>query len=158
MMIRDLTLADEKYRKEIKTLIEIAYRESFHNLENINEISEKKTDEFFNYIKVGKARCLIAVENELIGMCWYFFKDEDEKKICHINQLAVLENFQGRGIATQFLDCLEKICLDNGVDELQLNVGAENIRGIKFYEKKNFIKKGGSRYGYIFQKRVRKDI
>ncbi|MGL5098620.1 MAG: GNAT family N-acetyltransferase [Fusobacteriaceae bacterium] len=91
-------------------------------------------------MEIEKAECFICIEaDKLLGMCWYFFREESGEKICHISQMAVVKEHQGMGISTKFLSALEKICSEKGVKKIDLNVGAINKLGIDFYKKNNFL-------------------
>lgn len=140
MEIRNLTSEDRKYKRELQKLIEIAFLASFQNLEHVEKLAEAKAEEIFQYLEEVKGECLICIEEgRLLGMCWYFFRKEAGEGICHISQMAVVKDWQGRGISTEFVGFLERICRERGVKRLELNVGAINTKGIQFYQKNNFV-------------------
>lgn len=140
MEIRELTLSDIKYKSNLMMLLKIAFLNSFENIKFIDILSEQKVDSLFCYLKDQNARCLIAIEEDkVIGMCWFFKIEELGQKMYHINNISVEKLYQGKGIAKKFINILEKICLEEGVNLIDLKVSSINTKALEFYEKNKFL-------------------
>lgn len=80
--------------------------------------------------------------------------DENEKSVvCYgcvwciadigeITNIAVLPKYQGMGLGDKTLTILTKICIENGMREINLEVKQGNVPAIKLYEKHGFKEVG----------------
>lgn len=140
MEIRELTLSDVKYKSNLVMLLKIAFLNSFENIKFIDILSEQKIESLFCYLKDQKARCLIAIkEDKVVGMCWFFKIEELGQEMYHINNISVEKLYQGKGIAKKFINILEKICLEEGVNLIDLKVSSINTKALEFYERNKFL-------------------
>ncbi|RAX51435.1 hypothetical protein CCY99_09150 [Helicobacter sp. 16-1353] len=88
-------------KSDITSLLALAYYASFpKKLINKNFIDEK-FNALLEYIANNQCHLLLATtNNKAIGLCHYFIKDDFEGKRGHLNQIAVLPDFQGSKYTT----------------------------------------------------------
>ena len=60
----------------------------------------------------------------------------------HLRGMAVLPNWQGRGIAKQLLDCAETELRGTGCERITLNTTEPLIQATRFYERNGFRRTG----------------
>ena len=60
------------------------------------------------------------------------------KKVCLVDQLAVVEKYRHQGIGTKLLEHIKTYVKDNNLDVLKIGVRAENNNAYKLYEKMGF--------------------
>ncbi len=82
----------------------------------------------------------LYVETELVGFAMYgFFKGEGAKGRLWIDRLLIDEQFQGRGLGTQFMcKLVETVREEYGVQAIYLSVYPENEGAVRLYRKLGF--------------------
>ena len=75
-------------------------------------------------------------ENAFYSVKWK--KELAYDEVFVIYTFAVLPEFFGKGIGTEFLEAVEKIAKESGIKSLRLDVLDSNIPAIKLYEKCGF--------------------
>jgi len=60
----------------------------------------------------------------------------------HLRGMAVLPNWQGRGIAKQLLDCAETELRESGCERISLDTTEPLIQAMRFYERNGFRRTG----------------
>lgn len=79
---------------------------------------------------------------------------------CEIHRITVSKDYRRQGIAQNLLNCIYKICIDQTVHAVFLEVNENNRPAINFYKKNNFIQVGQRKKYYgdsdalILQKRI----
>ncbi len=87
------------YKNDIKTLIKLAYSASFKDIYIKESFFDDKFNELQKYLNNKQCYLLLAKnkkEENIVGLCHFFIKNEFNQKIAHLNQIAVLEKFQGK--------------------------------------------------------------
>lgn len=67
----------------------------------------------------------------------------------HINRLAVLPKYQGKGIGKQIMKKAINILWEKGIKTLTLNTQISNVKSRPLYEGLGFVEKGTS---YVLEK------
>lgn len=82
---------------------------------------------------------LVALHNEkVVGYCGiYYVLDEAD-----ITNIAVLEEYRGRGIGEQLIKCIISKCLEKECTSLFLEVRKSNISALGLYKKAGFTEIG----------------
>ena len=73
-------------------------------------------------------------------------------KVIYLFRLAVKQEYQGRGIASQLIEKAEKIARKNGVTELGLYLNSKDSKLKEFYHKRKFkMAKKPLTYNYMWK-------
>lgn len=97
--------------------------------------------------------------DEIIGYIAY----RKEAKRLFISKIYLLSEYQGKGIATELFNRIEKIAGKAGLNSLYLHVNQENKKAIQIYEHRGFenigeivtdINKGFLMEDFIFEKKL----
>ncbi len=97
--------------------------------------------------RVNDETCFTLIaedDNTAVGYVQFFVQEKPEnvfrydKIDCHIDQLAVLETHQNRGIGKLLIEEATRIGQEHGAHMITLGVESFNHRAIKFYEKLGF--------------------
>ena len=85
-----------KYQSDIKTLIKLAYTSSFKPNIITKSLIDEKFEALKYYLANKKCHLLLAKNKEkIVGICHFYIKNEFKENIAHLNQIAVLKEFQG---------------------------------------------------------------
>jgi ribosomal-protein-alanine N-acetyltransferase len=112
--------------KEIKEILKIE-KESFKYFYNLRKIKELLNE--FEILTIKKNSRIVA---------FLFYKIEDDK--IFIRRMAVLGNFQRKGLATKMILKIVNIANVNSIKKLYLYVRVSNKKGINFQKKSGFKK------------------
>lgn len=130
----DLSQLEKVYISTIKQ----EFPEYSHNISN-HFISDKyKTYMFEHEYLLGA-----YVDTNLVG---YLIAGKEFGGVIFISWIAVLHDFQGKGIGYMLLQELEKIAIEKGVHALQLEADKRNIA---YYEKHGWKVFGQNKNGYF---------
>lgn len=84
---------------------------------------------------------LIAeLENEIVGICFSQIKEilnnkiMKNRKILHIEDICVDENYQKKGIGKKLYNQIVELAKEKNIDNIELMVWGFNENAIKFYE------------------------
>ena len=132
----------EASESDIPLIIELAQKSWFLTYEEINSKDQNEymfdkwysNDSLKEQMQLGQ-RFWILSENETeIGFSSITKVNEQTYKL---NKIYLLPDFKGKGYGKKLLEFMEKIALENGASELQLNVNRKNS-AVKFYETCNY--------------------
>jgi len=73
-------------------------------------------------------------EPEYKDIEWSF----NQGKIAVIHRLMVHPKYEGKGIARDLVEFIEKLARENGYTALRLDVFSQNLRAINFYKKQGY--------------------
>lgn len=98
---------------------------------------EERYQKLLLYYMDGKAEVLIALrDTEFLGYIWFFKKD---KRRIHLNELAVKQSENGKGVGTLLMNYLEQyVKTKYDIKEIELFCMESNSRALEFYEKNGF--------------------
>ena len=91
---------------------------------------------------------LYEVEGTVVGFCKATHLPGRSSHVVHLGPLAVAPQFYGRGYATAMLQDVLTRLQPSGVLRFELQVEADNPRGIAFYRKLGFEHEGVQRKAY----------
>ena len=83
---------------------------------------------------------LAELENEIIGICFSQIKEilnnkiMKNRKILHIENICVDENYQKKGIGKKLYNQIVELAKEKNIDNIELMVWGFNENAIKFYE------------------------
>lgn len=83
----------------------------------------------------------IIYDNKIIAMLNMYCNDFEEKK-AYINNVEVLEEYRGNGLATIILEKAIQIASEKRFEKIQLHVAPDNKVAINLYEKYGFVLTG----------------
>ncbi|PKL13924.1 MAG: GNAT family N-acetyltransferase [Spirochaetae bacterium HGW-Spirochaetae-8] len=78
------------------------------------------------------------------GFVLFFIRDYKENpyrysyRAVHVDQICVLQEFQGEGVGSFLMDAVERFARENGVDQLELTYWEKNSQAARFYRKKGY--------------------
>ena len=102
--------------------------------------------EYFDKL-VSEKRILVAEEDGLVvGLLSFMYRHVESDKqvtrnVIFIDDLAVKEEYRGKGIGTQLLETIKERVKTENLDGLELQVNARNTAAKKMYEKFGFTEK-----------------
>ena len=94
---------------------------------------------------IAKRELYVAkVGGTVVGYAMVTIRDQDlpelmKRKVFHIQQFCVDEEFRNHGIGTQMMEELRVLARAFGCTDLQLNVYPENDAAVSFYQKCGFM-------------------
>lgn len=94
---------------------------------------------------IAKRELYVAkVGGTVVGYAMVTIRDQDlpelmKRKVFHIQQFCVDEEFRNHGIGTQMMEELRVLARAFGCTDLQLNVYPENDSAVSFYQKCGFM-------------------
>ena len=89
------------------------------------------------YYRMGKADIVGAFDgNNLIGYAQFFQKENGR---LHLNQIAVRENWQGKGVGTLLLEAVKTGAQECGSNMVELFCNENNSVAKDFYHKHRFV-------------------
>ncbi len=129
----------------LETLVDV-YRSAYRGLE---DYAYTRTTDIRRYLRWlisrDKNGFFVAEANkQLIGFIgcdtnWISFFEF--KRVCEIHEIAVLSEWQGRGVGRTLLFKALEYAKNRGRNLVELWVGIRNYRAIKFYEKMGFVRR-----------------
>lgn len=86
---------------------------------------------------------IVKKDNELVGFLYGFIKKFSgifkTRITAHVSDITIKKNYRRQGIGTMLMQKFEEdFAKPRKVDEISLNVHAENIDGLRFYNKLGF--------------------
>ena len=87
----------------------------------------------------------VTIDNMLVGFMEIAFdnpSDHDRSVKTQIDKLYIHRNYHRIGIGARFIETMDTICRNRGIDKYWLSVFEENKKAISFYEKNGFVKVG----------------
>lgn len=99
---------------------------------------------FEDFFSNSLSACFVAqIENEIVGYVGMYIIGD----VCEITNIATLPKYRNRKIATALMTELLKLCKENDIEKVMLEVRRSNVPAISFYEKVGFYVVG-FRKGY----------
>jgi len=139
------------YALRISVLLKTIYIQTYAvdgvTFEFAHFITEKFSPEaIFNKIKKNEDPLIIAYQNgNPIGVAELHYHTScpiRKKDIPELGKLYVLERFYGKGIGYGLMNEVEKLVLEHGFTECNLEVYIHNARAIAFYERQGYTTMG----------------
>lgn len=98
---------------------------------------KKTEDDYKRYMDEGDTFFIAEAEGKPAGYisiidCNYL------GKVCRLHFLAVLVEYQSKGVGTKLMEHFENEAKKRGYQRIIVNVYADNERAIKFYERKGY--------------------
>jgi ribosomal protein S18 acetylase RimI-like enzyme len=118
----------------LDTYSKIVPPEELKSYLNLNG-SDDKLNESFN----DKNTNGIIVEADGKPVAWMRTNIDQKENKFFINQLYVLEEYQGKGIGKKLMQFAEEEALKNNFDKIWLGVMSENLPSVKWYKSIGFI-------------------
>ena len=105
------------------------------------DIDPMNFEEFKTELSNSNNIYLIAeFENEIVGICFSQIKEIlnnkiiKNRKILHIEDICVDENYQKKGIGKKLYNQILELAKEKNIDDIELMVWGFNENAIKFYE------------------------
>ena len=97
---------------------------------NISD-NDLKNDLIENFDRLNT---IVILEDEsIVGYLSYKIKEKHTKKL-DVDQVAILEQYRGKGLGKKLMDEAQKIAIDNGCDRIELNCWMFNENALAMYE------------------------
>lgn len=105
------------------------------------DVDPMSVEEFKTELSNSNNIYLIAeLENEIVGICFSQIREISnnrimkKRKILHIEDICVHENYQKKGIGKKLYDQIIQLAKEKNIDNIELMVWGFNKNAIKFYE------------------------
>ena len=98
-----------------------------------------------------KAHRVEYFENQELLAVLAFYKNI-EASLCFITNISVDEKMKGKQMGQNLLNKLITYCLENNINQIQLEVRKENNKAFNFYIKNNFVLIKENIYNFELQK------
>jgi GNAT superfamily N-acetyltransferase len=106
--------------------------------------------------KLGTAKIYLCENGgQIIGIavCFVGFSTYRQKELLNIHDIYIRDEYQRKGIGTEFLKYIESECMKNGFCRITLEVYGGNVNAVKAYEKCGFVgNKGAQEVIYAMKK------
>lgn len=120
-------------------LFEQSFRVSFAEEELGKTYCMERVETLRSYLGEGKALLYAAKHNDdLVGIIWFFVKEDRQRRIIHINHFVVAEEYRGKGIGGALFNQVEDYAISNGIAEIELLVSKDNHSAVAFYKNRDF--------------------
>ncbi len=131
----------------MKTVYIEAYATEGITFEYANFIEKRFSTEYISdLIRVEPDRIQVAYFNgNPIAVAELLFESKcriRNMEVAELSKLYVLHRFSGQGIGRQLLRTCEEVLIKKNFREINLEVYAENLRAIAFYERQDYQKLG----------------
>ena len=98
---------------------------------------KKTKEDYERYMSEGDTFLIAEVDGKPAGYisivdCKYF------GQVCRLHFLAVLVEYQNKGVGSKLIDYFEEQAKKRQYSRIIINVYADNVRAIRFYEKKGY--------------------
>lgn len=116
---------------------------------------DRRQRQFERFIEDGEIVLIGICDGVACGLV-FANKDNDEKleECASIYSIYVLEEYWGKGLATELMDSVINILKEEGCKQVSLWVYEINKRAIGFYEKSGFAFDGNKAYSHFSNKLV----
>ena len=94
--------------------------------------------EFVKAFQTSSLNIFIGINGDFAG---YLLADPDEDN-CHINRLAVPQEYQNSGAATALLSAMAEECRARNITHFSVNTNKNNTAAVNFYLRRNFSREG----------------
>ena len=113
------------------------FKDRLGSLRNGNEYIEQMADKFSRY---GIVLCL-DVDGDTAAFSAFYCNDHEGQE-GYLSMIAVRSGYDGKGIGTRLLSHTEKVCREQGMSSLRLEVNKSNDPAVSFYRKNGFVYTG----------------
>lgn len=79
---------------------------------------------------------LVKVEEKIVGS--FILTLDKEKKTIYLGKLAIIPEYEGKGIGSKCLRFIEQYVKENDINLIELDVYEKSTNAIKFYEKNGY--------------------
>lgn len=108
------------------------YDQTYNDTERLKNLSNK----YFQYANVLG----IQKNGSTRGVC-AFYANDSESKTAFLSMIVISRSEQGHGYGYILLNEMSKICRENGIKNICLEVNNSNIKAINFYKKNGYCLK-----------------
>lgn len=132
-MVKNIIIENIKDTNRIKEIIKLCsdsiFNQNINNNSSINELINK-------YVKNGIFLSVISNGN----VCGFaaFYANDNINNIAYLSMIVVRKYYQHLGIGKRLMNDIIKICRENGMRSIKLEVDKNNFGAIGFYKTLNF--------------------
>jgi lipopolysaccharide/colanic/teichoic acid biosynthesis glycosyltransferase/ribosomal protein S18 acetylase RimI-like enzyme len=141
-MIKRLGIDDfESARKAILNMLIDIYMVNFQlSEEKSRSICIEKIEQLKEYINEGSAILIGSFDEEVLtGFVWLYERNHFGECRLHINEIAVKEQYRGKGIAKHLMSEAEKYAKDREIETIDLFVTERNNEALNMYRNLGFL-------------------
>lgn len=120
-------------KKELLEIIEYSLKNNMRDLGKAIDVYEK----LLHYFEIGKTNVWLAMEDKKVVGYAQFFQKEDGR--VHLNQIAVAEKYQNKGVGSMLIDAVEKSAKDCGATIVELFCNEVNDNAWRFYDTHRYL-------------------
>ena len=119
-----------------------AYVDYYNNCEEGCWTYEKAYKRIHQVMTIEDAECFVQyVDGKLSGFVMGYYKEFDDLKAYFLEEIVIFSEFQNKGYGAAFLEELERVVRENGVEHLEL-ISVNDEHHMHFYKKLGFYAAG----------------
>ncbi|MFH1237690.1 MAG: GNAT family N-acetyltransferase [Candidatus Aenigmatarchaeota archaeon] len=141
--------------KDFETVLKIYFDEENNYYLNYNPMKKEEFRKIWNDMVARKHTYVCEMLGDVIGFISASSPEGQGQHVAHITPIVVRKEFRGFGVSKKLMRYILKKLREEGFKRVDLEVNADNKRGIKFFKKFGFereatmkknVKKGGRYY------------
>lgn len=111
------------------------YVDYYNNFEGGCWTYEKAYKRIHQVMTIEGAECLVQYDDEkMTGFAMGYYKEFDDLKAYFLEEIVIFAEYQNKGYGTAFLNELEVVIRQNGVEHIEL-ISVNDEHHMHFYEK-----------------------
>ena len=115
-----------------------AYVDYYNNHEDGCWTYEKAYKRIHQVMTIEGAECFVQYDNDnMTGFVMGYYKEFDDLKAYFLEEIVIFAKYQNKGYGAAFIEELERIVLQNGVEHLEL-ISVNDEHHMHFYKKLGF--------------------
>lgn len=128
------------YRDAVIRLFRESFQHSFPAIVFSNEFIEGKVKQCADFLNEGEAVVFGSFEdNKMLGLAYVYPKETFGTTRLHLNHIAVLPEFAGKGLGKQLMAAVMDLAAELHIAEISLDVSANNEAAVSLYQKLGFV-------------------
>lgn len=136
-----LTLATiddlRRYKGELLKIIDDSLKLNYENDESGKLKNNEVYEKLIHYFEVNQTKVWLAKsEQKVVGYAQFFKKNKER---IHLNEIAVAEDYQNKGIGSILINAVEKSAKESGAKFVELFCNNVNSIAKCFYEKHDYF-------------------
>ncbi len=128
------------YDETIRELFLESFQHSFPAAVFSNEFIADKVKQCADFLNAGEAVVFGLFDaGEMLGLAYVYPKDCFGIMRLHLNHIAVLPEFSGKGLGKQLMAAVMDLAAELQIAEISLDVSADNKTAVSLYQKLGFV-------------------
>lgn len=136
-MIKYLKMTEENIDEVVRN-----YVHYYNNCEDGCWTNEKAYKRIHQVMTIEDAECFVQYdEDKMSGFVMGYYKEFDDLKAYFLEEIVIFAEFQNKGYGKAFMEELEKVVRENGVEHIEL-ISVNDAHHMHFYKSLGFYAAG----------------